>query len=51
MSTSSAWAQAMWDQGLSREMPKGRAPACSNSVLLSRRSVNSSVQVLDQSKR
>jgi hypothetical protein len=48
---SSACAQATCDQALSREIANGRTPASSNSARLSRRTVSSSVQVLDQSKR
>ena len=48
---SSACRHATCDHGLSREIPKAVTPAASNSALLSRRSVSSSVQVLDQSKR
>ena len=50
-SRSSASRHARCDQGLSREIAYGVTPAASNSALLSRRSVSSSVQVLDQSKR
>jgi hypothetical protein len=50
-SRSSASCQARCDQGLSREIPSAVTPAPSKSGLLSRRSVSSSVQVLDQSKR
>ncbi len=39
-----ACAQARCDQTESREMPNGRTPAVARSVLLSRRSANSSVQ-------
>ena len=50
-SRSSACFHAMCVQGESREMPKARTPASSSSVLLSRRSSISFVQVDDQSKR
>jgi hypothetical protein len=48
---SSACAQAIWVHGESREIPNVRVPVYSNSVLLSRRSSISLVQVDDQSKR
>jgi hypothetical protein len=48
---SSACVQAMCVHGESLEMPIGWTPASSNSVLLSRRSSSSFVQVDDQSKR
>src|SRR5215213_1856827 len=48
---SSACIHAMCVHGESREIPAACTPACSNSVLLSRRSSISLVQVADQSKR
>ena len=50
-SRSSTCIQAMCVHGESREIASGRTPAASNSVLLSRRSSISLVQVPVQSKR
>jgi hypothetical protein len=50
-SKSSAWLQAVWVYGESREIANGTTPVASSSVLLSRRSSSSFVQVDDQAKR